>query len=362
MKKVILLSLFQANGGIASWSKIYIRTFKSDEFTLIPVDRSTGLSVDERTDFIKRRINGLITLWKVVRAVKKTVLENNVAILHTTTSGGSLGTIRDYWVARVCRSKGIPCIMHCRYGCITEDLRSGLKGLFLQKTMSFYNQVWVLDNRSANAMRSYKRLKDIVYVTPNSIEVKDNIEIHPKSYRHVAFIANLEPTKGLFELVEAVKRLKRNDIVLSIVGKGTPDVMKRLEAEVSGYDNIRVLGQLPNDQAVNFMRKIDILALPTYMSQEAFPISILEAMSLGKLVISTQRAAIGDMLIGLDDKPCGIFVREKSIEDITNAILWCVNHSLEADEICRRAYDKVYNNYRTDVVYDLYKSHYKELI
>lgn len=362
MKNILLLSLFQANGGIASWSRKYIKTFQSDEFVLVPVDRSTGLAVDEGKNFLKRCWHGLQTLWKVQCAVKQTLRSQTIDLLHTTTSGGVMGTVRDYWVARICRKRKIPCIMHCRYGCITEDMECGVQGWFLRKTMAMYNEVWVLDNRSAQAMRHHPELASRVFVTPNSIDVPTEVVLSPKTYRQVAFVANLEPTKGLFQLVEGFKNMRSEAMELSIVGKGSPEVMKHLEEVVAGCSRIHLLGQLPNEQAVAFMKKVDILALPTYMAREAFPISILEAMSLGKLVLSTRRAAIGDMLTGLDGQPCGLFVREQSTEDITSALEWCLEHSAEADNLCARAYEKVYQCYRTEVIYQLYTEHYRNLI
>lgn len=360
-KNVLLLSLFQANGGIASWSKKFIKTFESDKYNLIPVDRSTGLTFDNGKTAWKRMSYGIKALRKVVKDVKKTIATNDISILHTTTSGGLMGTVRDYLVAKICRKSNIQCVMHCHYGCITEDLHRGIYGKFLRKTMGQYSQIWVLDNRSANTIREYPELKDKVFVTPNSIAVSKDIEIAPKTYKHIAFIANLVPEKGLFELVEAFKKVDNKELTLSIVGRGTASVLEKLKELTAGYDNIKILGQLPNDEAVKFMRTVDIVALPTYMPQEAFPISILEAMSLGKLVISTHRAAIGDMLTGRDGKPCGYFVRERSVEDIAEAIKWCVANPTAADELCRKAYDKVYNCYRMEVVYDLYISLYNKL-
>lgn len=361
-KNVLLLSLFQANGGIASWSKKFIKTFESDEYNLIPVDRSTGLTVDEGKTAWKRMLYGLKALHNVIKNVKNTIATNDIAILHTTTSGGLMGTIRDSLIAKLCQQSNIQRVMHCHYGCIAEDLHRGIYGKFLRKTMWRYSQIWVLDNRSANAISEYPELKDKVFVTPNSIAVSENMEIVPKAYKHIAFIANLIPSKGLFELVEAFKQVDDKELTLSIVGRGTTSVLERLKEATTCHDNIKILGQLPNDEAVKFMKTVDIVALPTYMPQEAFPISILEAMSLGKLVISTHRAAIGDMLTGRDGTPCGYFVREQYISDIAEAIRWCVANPSAADELCRKAYDKVYNCYRMEVVYGLYISLYDKLL
>jgi len=105
---------------------------------------------------------------------------------------------------------------------------------------------------------------------------------------------------------------------------------------------------------------MDILALPTYYPFEAFPISILEAMSLGKLVISTRRAAIGDMLTTEKGQNCGLFVREKNVDDIVTAINWAYHHKQEADKLCQLAYQKVYQNYRTEIIYKLYLDCYRK--
>jgi glycosyltransferase involved in cell wall biosynthesis len=118
---------------------------------------------------------------------------------------------------------------------------------------------------------------------------------------------------------------------------------------------------MPNDEAVKILETIDILALPTYYPWEAFPISILEAMSRGKMVISTDRAAIPDILTDLDGNKCGCIVGERSPEQIYNAIKWCQNHKEEADTMCRKAYEKVKNSYDTAIIYRLYKDLYDQL-
>lgn len=363
MKNIILLSLFQDNGGIASWSKKFVKTFNNDEYNIVPVDRSVTGRKFEETGLLNRIVAGLRQMKQILHDVEAAIKEKDAKILHTTTSG-SLGTLRDYRVACLCRKYGVKSIMHCRYGCITEDLHRPFYGRFLRKTMAMYDQVWVLDSRSAKTMRQYTELSGKVHVTPNSISVRTGLVIEPKSYRHVAFIANLIPSKGLFELIEAVVRINRDDLRLSVVGTGTDDVIEK--AHLLAGDRlgktINFLGRLPNEEAIEFIKTVDILALPTYYPWEAFPISILEAMSLGKLVISTSRAAIKDMLTALDGQMCGILVREKSVNDIVDAITWCIEHCSEADDICNKAYLKVLAAYSTDVVYKQYKSLYDKCL
>lgn len=137
--------------------------------------------------------------------------------------------------------------------------------------------------------------------------------------------------------------------------------MKSLAGDQIGK-NVHIHGKLPNNEAVKFMHKVDIIALPTYYPSEAFPISILEAMSLTKMVISCPRAAIPDMLTDMEGKPCGILVPKRSVQGIADAIKWCQDNNEKANMMCHKAYEKVYNCYRTDVVYDIYRANYNRLV
>lgn len=363
MKKVILLTPLSGNGGIVSWSRKFLKTFNLNRYEFIAIDRSIkGRQFDDNRLW-SRFYAGIKEMVQIQAKVKDEIRKQKIDLLHATTSG-SLGTVRDYIISNICKQYKIPSIMHCHYGCISEDVNRGVYGWFLRKTMRQFSQIWVLDNRSLCTLRRIKGLENKVFLIPNSIEVKSEESIVPKSYKHVAFIANLIPSKGLFELIEAVLKLNRNDLKLSIVGVGSTEVVNRVQ-ELAGErlgKTIYLLGQLPNEKVMSFLDTVDIVALPTYYPWEAFPISILEAMSKGKIVISTKRAAIGDILTDIDGKPCGCFVREKDIDDIVNAINWCIENPTLADNMCKKAYEKVYQCYRMEVVYDVYQKHYDELM
>lgn len=360
-KNILLLAPLTGNGGIQSWTRKYIDTFTDDMFQLVPVGVSKRRSLAKKMDLVHRFVDGLIDMVQVRREVKKVIKENNISILHTTTSG-NIGSLRDVVVARICRRNGVKTIMHCRYGCIPEDYKSnGLVGRLLHRSTALYDQIWVLDKRTYNFLHDIDTLKGKVFLTPNSIEVKEEMNAAPKDYKRIAFVGNLIPTKGLYELTEAALRC---NVRLDIIGPGTDDVNNRLR-EIAGDQldkKIFIHGKLPNPEAVKFMHEVDIIALPTYFPSEAFPISILEAMSLTKMVISCPRAAVPDMLTDVDGKPCGMLVPEKSVEGIADAIDWCQSHKDEADVMCRKAYEKVYSCYRTEVVYNIYRKNYRMLL
>lgn len=361
--KIIGLFPLTGNGGIASWTKKFIRTFpdKEHQFTFINVapDKPRTGGCGESKWY--RITSGISAMNRILGELKILLQKEHYDILHTTTSG-NIGSLRDYRVAKLCKKYGVKTIMHCRYGSITEDIQSnGFIGFLLRKTMRSFDQIWVLDSRSYNTLKSIEYLQDKVFLTPNSIDVNEALNLAPKEYKRVAFVGNMIPSKGLYELVEACTQ---TNVRLDLIGPAIDEVKARVE-ELAGEKLNRTIflhGRLPNLEAVNFLHEVDIVALPTYYKSEAFPISIIEAMSLTKMVISCPRAAVKDMLTGLDNRPCGLLVAPKSSNAIVDAINWCQSHKEEADEMCKKAYEKVYTCYRKEVVYEIYRKNYNKLL
>ena len=363
MISIIGLFPLQGNGGIASWTKKFLSTFPDENHALMPID------IAPEKDFSKfhgadRFKYGWEAYYRIKRDVKRTLAEHpDFQIMHLTTSGG-YGVFRDHTIARICKKHGIKTVMHCRFGTIKELYEGkGVVSYFFRKNIALYDNIWVLDRRSANFLQSIPVLKEKIKLTPNSIEVPEIESIPPKTYKRVGFVGNILRTKGVFELVEAVTSLA-NDTELYVVGIGNDEdiaEIKRIAGDKTDKA-IHLLGRLPNAEAVKLMETLDIVCLPTYYPGEAFPISILEAMSRGKMVISCPRAAIPDMLTALDGSLCGKLVSEKSASEIAEAIIWCQEHKEESDEMCRKAYAKVKTCYSKEVVYDIYRENYRKLL
>ena len=225
-----------------------------------------------------------------------------------------------------------------------------------------YDEIWILDSKTEYLLKKCNKLSHKAYLVPNGIDVPDLVDITPKTFNKIAFIGNVIPSKGIFELIKAVLKIKR-DVILYIVGPADEELKDRIKAICKDQlgNKIQVLGKMDNRDAVAFMKNIDILALPTYYRFEAFPISILEAMSYGKLVISTNRAAIPNMLTAHDGSMCGILVEEQNTDAIQKAIEFCIDHPEEGNRMCEKAYQKVREAYRLDVVYKMIEDRYKNL-
>lgn len=362
MKKILFVAPTDGNGGIQTLVRDYIRDFNFPGYSLTHIGVSHRRSTIERSSPVLRAYDGLLDLFAVYVQVRKAVNKEQFDIFHTTTSG-SIGTLRDFLLGRLCKRHGIKTVLHCHYGCIPQDYRKGgVMGFLLKKTMRLYDNIWVLDKKSIDCLHSDPVMKDKTKLVPNPIQVPTICDFGTKNYTKVAFIGNMYRTKGVIELVEAVSKL--DNTTLHIIGPNYNHSQEFIQQNYASLIDKRVFiyGSLPNNKAMEMLEKMDILALPTYYPWEAFPISILEATCRGKMVISTNRAAIPDMLTDLDGNRCGCIIDEKSPEQIHDAIKWCQNHKEEANAMCRKAYAKVKANYDISVIYILYRDLYDKLL
>lgn len=363
MKEIIGLYPLRGNGGIASWTKKFLKTFPNAEYDIHPVNIAPekDFSLYRGLDRFYYGFRAYIDSIKGLKAALKAY--SSAKIMHTTTSAGG-GVFRDNAVVKLCHKRGLRCVMHCRFGSIKELYESDtILGRKFRENIELYDQTWVLDRRSMAFLKSQPGIADKVFLTPNSIIVPSECNLEPKNYRKVSFVGNVLPTKGIVELVTAVKEIG-NTMTLTIAGPANPNMIEVLKSAAGKAwgNHIVYKGKLPNDEAVELVNESDIIALPTYYSGEAFPISIIEAMSRGKLVVSCPRAAIPDMLTDLEGNRCGILVEPKSSEALKDGLIWAMEHKEECDQMCAKAYKKVKSCYDTSVVYELYRSLFKLLI
>lgn len=362
MSQIKLLTVFpfSGNGGIQSWANNYYKNLIDNEYHLTKVNNSP-LDRKGKNGIFVRVWTGSVALFRVIKDICRNIKKENTDILHATTSG-NIGTIRDYIIGTICKRHNVRSILHCHYGCISDDLsKEGRLAKLLKSTFKIYDQIWVLDKRSFDTLNEDPDLKGKIFLTPNSIDVNKPYDNRPYSYNNIAFIGNLIPSKGIFELIEAANK---TGIRLDIIGPGEESVIEEIKKLAgSNFDkSIFLHGKLPNDKAVEFLKQVDMIALPTYFPSEAFPMSILEAMANSKLVISCPRAAIPDMLTDLEGNNCGILVKEKSSYEIANAIKWCQANPRLADEMRKKAYVKVKASYDMNIVYDIYRENYNLLL
>ena len=123
--------------------------------------------------------------------------------------------------------------------------------------------------------------------------------------RHLVCVGRLCPEKAQTELVEAVAALKDSHPGLRLTLIGDGETRGRIEALIARHglhDMVHLHGWGTGAEVRAAIRAARALVLPSHA--EGLPIVLMEAMALGRPVISTRIAGIPELL----DETCGWIV------------------------------------------------------
>ena len=111
--KIIGLFPLTGNGGIASWTKKFTKTFPDEEYQFTFVNASPAIprNRDLSEMILFRTLSGVLAMFRILRELKSILKREHYDILHTTTSG-NIGSFRDYCVVKLCKKYGVKTIMH----------------------------------------------------------------------------------------------------------------------------------------------------------------------------------------------------------------------------------------------------------
>jgi starch synthase len=133
-----------------------------------------------------------------------------------------------------------------------------------------------------------------------------------KSGFTILFAGTINSTKGIFYLLEAIKRLNLPDVDVILVGPNVLD--DRLFEKYAKFT--RIIDRVSQDKLISYYSNADVFVFPSLM--EGFGRVILEAMAMGLPVITTTSTA-GSYII--EDGTDGLIVPPADTEALKEKIL-----------------------------------------
>ncbi|WP_076418115.1 glycosyltransferase family 4 protein [Colwellia sp. UCD-KL20] len=157
-----------------------------------------------------------------------------------------------------------------------------------------------------------------VVVVPNFVKPIPKVESTTSNEGVVfIFLGALGKRKGIYDLLPAFKQhiSKHPTSKLIVCGDGELDKVKALAKELDIQNSLEFPGWVNGAEKTALLNASDVVVLPSY--NEGLPMVILEAMSLGKCVISTY---VGGIPEAIKTNENGLLIEAGNIPELEAAL------------------------------------------
>jgi glycosyltransferase involved in cell wall biosynthesis len=151
---------------------------------------------------------------------------------------------------------------------------------------------------------------DASFLSVNPHEVEDT--------HRLVCVGRLAEQKGQLLLIEAAAILKSEGIRFEILLIGDGEMRQEIERQIARYrleDSVRILGWKSHQEVRETLLSCRAMILPSFA--EGLPVVIMEALALGRPVLSTYVAGIPELVDATD---CGYLVPAGSVDELARAM------------------------------------------
>jgi glycosyltransferase involved in cell wall biosynthesis len=217
--------------------------------------------------------------------------------------------------------------------------------IFEERMLERSNKIIAVSDFTRRELKQYYKVKqDKIHVIHNGVDTskfqptkdkrksKEELGFNPDDIT-VLSVGRLYARKGLFTLIESMPPVVRKfgNVKFIIAGKGLSNEMKKLvnyAAKLGVKDHIVFTGYFPDKKLPKLYQAADVFAFSTFY--ENLPFAVLEALSSGLPVVTTNVGGIPEMI---DSGRNGFLVQPFNAKDMADKILYYLEHPAQASEM-----------------------------
>lgn len=347
--KILLISVDsdEAKGGIAVWTKQYLKGCKSKGLSCEVVNTKVESKTSNNASGKRSVKNEFLRMKRINKQLRDYLKAEYYDVAHLNTNIGLFGIIRDYYIAKKITKKKIPLALH--FHCdIPYWVKNSLIKYYLKKILKISDVNFVLCENSYKYLKKEFNVESIKF--PNFISerlVIDNKNIKTKM-KNICFVGRISRAKGAKEIFQIAKKFP--EINFSLAGV--------VSQEVSMWKkplNIKLLGPLSHKKIIELLDNCDALLFPSYT--EGFSLAVAESMARGLPILASDVGANSEMI----EKEGGIIFSVSNIAEIEEGINKLKDYEIRAN-MSKWCIKKVKENYTTDKIMNKFIEQYKKII
>lgn len=329
-KKILMIGVYykkNAPGGMASVVQYYEHYFENLKY----------ISSWKLTHKLGRLYFAIFAYFKLLFLL---IFDKNIKIVHIHTAADA-----SFWRKSIflSLSKGFnkKVLLHIHASRFKDFYYESSKKAKIKHTLNKANKVIVLS-------QSWREWFIKIGIPSENVLVLNNITAKPdkqinktkNNKINLLFLGEIGERKGVFDLLKSLSNNKdyfKSKIFLKIGGNKNEDKIKSTIISQGLEDFVFFEGWVSGRKKQELLNWAHIFILPSY--NEGLPIAILEAMSYGCVIISSNVGGIPEVVFS---KKNGIIVQPGNINQISEAILYYTNNqdkisegSLESLEIVK---------------------------
>ena len=262
---------------------------------------------------------------------------------------------RDGHICEICIENGLWCaIKHkCYRGSRVQTLVCVLSTWFHRMTGIYgkINYICLTEFNREKLLNLEQIKPEKVFVKPNFVEGEDSFNLGENQKNQFVFVGRLDKLKGIDILFEAWKKMGDAAPKLSVCGTGPMEDWCKSFIHQNRV-NIELRGFVSNKEARKMIANSKALILATQL-YEGFPMSIVEAFSVGTPVVCSDFGNAGSVV---DEGITGYKFECESIESIILAVEKMREKPLDREKI-KELYEMKYSeNANYKILNDIYAS------
>ena len=182
----------------------------------------------------------------------------------------------------------------------------------IKKNINKFDKIISISKWEIQHLEKLGANKDKISYIPNGIPQEFFTQKESKEFNKVLFLGRIAPIKNLETFIEAAKKLKK--IKFSIVGSSEKEYLEKIKKDLP--KNIEIKEPVYNlKEKIKLIDEHKIFVLPSL--REAMPQVLIEAMSRGKVVISSNTDGGKEII---EDKKNGFLFEIGNSEQLTKLI------------------------------------------
>ncbi len=250
-------------------------------------------------------------LWKIGRS--------KADLFYFTISQTKGGNLRDIVILKLLELQNKKCLIHLHGGYYRTLVDNDLKAWQRKANYTAVSKLRgaIVLGKSLRWMFEGMLSNDRIYIVPNcvddeyfmsDIDFKKKMDMLSfKTVKHILYLSNFIRNKGYPEVLQMAKIEKERckagekkkyhfDFAGNFFEKKERKFFFEYIKKYHLYDYITYHGVVIGAKKQELLKNADIFALPTRYPKEGQPISILEAMGNGVVVLTTDHAGIPDLV------------------------------------------------------------------